>query len=514
VSAVDLRDETGPGLRRVPSRRRWAVLLAAAGGVLLAGCGSSQGQPAASSPSPRAADVRDGTRAVTGSTITSANVARLRLRWRAPIPTRDTFSGVDTAPPVVAGGTVYLQDMRSNVRAFSRATGRALWTRHFGVEDGGPNGVAVSSGRIFGSTDKAAFALDARTGAVLWMRKLAVTGAQHMNIVPVVANGLVYTSTVGLPPGGKGAVYGLDEATGAVRWRFVTIRGAWAIPKEAGGGGAWWPVSVDGDGRVYVGTSNPYPWGGTNEHPNGGAYAGAALYTDSLVVLDGRTGRLLWYDQVLAHDVRDYDFGSTPILATLTVNGSRTPIVLGAGKGGQVVAWNRDTHRRLWAAKVGKHLHDIGPLPPKPVEVCPGLLGGIVSPMAYADGRVYVPVVNLCMRGSSTGYPKGLAIDYSKGTGEVVALDAASGTRLWRRSFPRAIFACATVANDVVFTASYVGRIYALSASTGRTLWTALARAGVNACPTVDGDTLLVGAGGDPETRATPIHELLTYALP
>jgi outer membrane protein assembly factor BamB len=508
-----LRDETGPGSRRVPSWRFRALFLALAGCLSLTGCGSARGQPATTSP-PRAADAQDGARAATGSSISSANVGRLRLRWRAPIPAQDTFSGVDTAPPVVAHGIVYLQDMQSNVRAFSRSTGRALWTRHFRVEDGGPNGVAVSGGRVFGSTDKVAFALDAATGRVLWTRALAVTGAQHMNIVPVVANGLVYTSTVGLPPGGKGTIYALEEATGAIRWRFVTIRGAWAIPKEAGGGGVWWPVSLDAQGRVYAGTSNPYPWGGSKQHPNGAAYAGKALYTDSLVVLDGQTGRLLWYDQVLAHDVRDYDFGSTPMLATLTVSGRSTPIVIGAGKGGQVIAWDRGTHRRLWSAKVGKHLHDTGPLPATPVRVCPGLLGGIVSPMAYADGRVFVPVVDLCMQGSAVGYPRGLAIDYSTGTGEVVALDAATGARLWRRRFPRAIFACATVANDVVVTASYTGRIYALSAVSGRILWTATARAGVNACPTVDGDMLLVGAGGDPETLATPIHELLAYALP
>jgi outer membrane protein assembly factor BamB len=513
MSVGRLRDEAGPGRRRVPPRRSWRLLLAAAGGVLLTGCGSSQGQPAASAPVPRAVDAQDGARAATRSTISSTNVARLRIRWRWRIPAQDTFSGVDTAPPVVAGRIVFLQDMQSNVHAISRATGHQLWVRHFGVEDGGPNGVAVSGGRVFGSTDKTAFALDARTGRVRWTRTLAVTGAQHMNIVPVVANGLVYTSTVGLPPGGKGTVYALDEATGAVRWRFVTIRGAWAIPREAGGGGVWWPVSVDAQGRVYAGTSNPYPWGGSKQHPNGGAYAGNVLYTDSLVVLDGQTGKLLWYDQVLAHDVRDYDFGSTPILATQRVAGRSTPIVLGAGKGGQVIAWNRDTYRRLWTTKVGKHLHDTGPLPAKAVQVCPGLLGGIVSPMAYAGGRVFIPVVDLCMQGSSIGYPRGLAVDYSKGTGEVVALDAATGARLWRRTFPRAIFACATVANDVLFTASYVGRIYALSAASGRILWTATARAGVNACPTVDGGMLLVGAGGDPETLATPIHELLAYAL-
>jgi alcohol dehydrogenase (cytochrome c) len=404
--------------------------------------------------------------------------------------------------------------MRSNVRALDRATGRLRWTRHFGVEDGGPNGIAVSKGRVFGNTDTTAFALDASSGRVVWRHRLTTSTSQHVNIAPVVANGLVYTSVVGLPPGAKGTIYALDRRTGRLRWRFVTIRGSWAVPKEAGGGGLWWPVSVDAQGRVYAGVSNPYPWGGSKRHPNGGAYRGDALYTDSLIVLDGHTGRLLWYDQVTPHDVRDYDFAETPVLATVEIAGRPTDVVIGAGKGGRVIAWNRATHQRLWEREVGKHLNDRGLLPLKPVEVCPGLLGGVVTPMAYADRRVFVPVVDLCMRGSAIGYPKFMTLDYSKGRGEMVALDARSGARLWRRTFDSPVFGCATAARDVVFTATYDGRIYALAASDGRNLWTARARAGINSCPTVDGDTLLVGAGADPFSIATPVHELLAYRLP
>jgi outer membrane protein assembly factor BamB len=366
---------------------------------------------------------------------------------------------------------------------------------------------------VFGNTDTTAFALDAATGRVVWRHRLTTSASQHVNIAPVVANGLVYTSVVGLPPGAKGTIYALDRSTGRLRWRFVTIRGNWAVPKEAGGGGLWWPVSVDGQGRVYAGVSNPYPWGGSKEHPNGGAYRGDALYTDSLLVLDGRTGRLLWYDQVTPHDVRDYDFAETPILATLERAGRKTDVVFGAGKGGRVIAWNRATHQRLWEREVGKHLNDKGPLPPTPVVVCPGLLGGVVTPMAYAAGRLFVPVVDLCMRGSAIGYPRFLTIDYSKGTGELVALSAGSGARLWRRRFHSPVFGCATVARDVVFTATYDGRIYALAANDGRILWTVRARAGINSCPTVEGDTLLVGAGADPFSIATPVHELLAYRL-
>src|SRR5204863_374447 len=74
----------------------------------------------------------------------------------------------------------------------------------------------------------------------------------------------------------------------------------------------------------------------------------------------------------------------------------------GAGKAGHVVAWSRVTHRRMWNTAVGKHLNDVGPLPAKPVTVCPNLLGGVETPMAYADNRLFVPVVDLCGIGGAT----------------------------------------------------------------------------------------------------------------
>ena len=204
-------------------------------------------------------------------------------------------------------------------------------------------------------------------------------------------------STVGYAPFGRGAIYALDAATGAVRWKFVTIEEPWRYPLEAGGGGLWYPVSVDAQGRLYAGNSNPSPWGGTPERPNGAAFPGPVPYTDSLLVLDARTGRLLWYDQVTPHDVRDYDFEATPILAT--VEGDE--LVFGAGKAGRVIAWDRETRRRRWTTAVGLHRNDLGPLPRRRVTVCPGLLGGVETPMAYADGRLFVPVVDLCGWGSA-----------------------------------------------------------------------------------------------------------------
>src|SRR5207237_2492508 len=168
------------------------------------------------------------------------------------------------------------------------------------------------------------------------------------------------------------------------------------------------------------------------KRPNGAAFPGPVPYTDSLLMLDARTGRLLWHDQVTPHDVRDYDFEATPILATA----GGTDLVLGAGKAGRVIAWDRRTRRRLWNVEVGVHRNDRGPLPRRRVTVCPGLLGGVETPMASADGRLYVPVVDLCARGSAVGFQPLESLNPSRGRGELIALDEASGRELWTLRLP------------------------------------------------------------------------------
>jgi outer membrane protein assembly factor BamB len=428
-----------------------------------------------------------GTRAASGSTIDARNVAELRPRWRFRLRARPSFSGIYASTPVADRDTVYVQDLSSNVFALDRSTGALRWVHRFRARNDGPNGLAVDDQRVYGATDSDAFALDVATGRLLWRRHLTSRSEQFVDVAPVVWNGRVYLSTVGYPPFGRGAIYSLDAATGAVRWRFVTIERPWRHPREAGGGGLWYPVSIDAEGRLYGGNSNPAPWGGTPVRPNGGAFPGPAPYTDSLLVLDARTGRLLWHDQVTPHDVRDYDFEATPVL----VGGK----VIGGGKGGFVVAWDRRTHRRLWTASVGLHRNDRGPLPRRRVTVCPGLLGGVETPMAYSSGRLFVPVVDLCGWGSAIARQELDSLDASTGRGRLVALEAASGRTLWVRRLRSPVFGCATVANDVVFTATHDGTVYAFAASDGTILWRARMRAGVNGCPAVVGNLLVVGAG-------------------
>ena len=433
--------------------------------------------------------------------------SELRVRWRFRLPSEPGFSGIETATPVVSGGRVYIQDMNSNVYALGRGDGRLLWRHRYGRPNGGPNGLAVGYGRVFGGTDTSMFALAARDGREVWRVRLT-SSKNPITIAPLVANGLVYTSTTGQAPGGRGTLYALDQRTGAVRWRFDTIERPWRFPKEAAGGGAWYPPSIDNRGRIYWGIANPYPWGGSRRRPNGGMYPGAVRYTDSLVVLDARSGKLLWFDQVTPHDVRDYDFQLSPIVAGESV--------IGAGKAGRVVAWQRESHRRLWETTVGRRANDEGPLPTRPVRVCPGLLGGVETPMAYARGRLFVPVVDLCFRESAYGTSavSFYGADYSRGTGELVALDAGTGRRVWTRRFRSPDFGCATVAGGIVFTSTYDGRVYGLSTRDGSIVLHARARAGINACPAIAGDSLFVAAGTDHPAFPSPTFELIAYRLP
>jgi glucose dehydrogenase len=443
--------------------------------------------------------------------IDAGNAATLRPRWRFRIQAEPRESGSLTANPIVVGDTVYVQDMLSNVFALDRATGRVRWTARFGHGNPGPNGLAAGYGRIYGATDTTVFALDRESGRRLWRRRILTPVEHFVDVAPVVANGFVYTSTVGFPPAGKGALYALDALTGRVRWKFVTIEEEWRYPRLAGGGGAWFPVSVDEAGRVYSGNSNPGPWGGTRRFPNGAMYPGPVRWTNSLLVLEGNRGRLHWADQVTPHDVRDYDFQATPILAEV---GDRK-VVFGAGKAGRVIAWDRERRARLWEREVGVHLNDVGPLPRAMTTVCPGLYGGIETPMAYADGRLFVPVVDLCVRGSAIGFEPLAQIDVSgRGTGRLAALDGATGRRLWERRFADPVFACATVSDDVVFTATFDGWVYGLHVENGRILWRARMRAGINACPAVMGDLLVIGAGVPHPAFARPLLELVAFGLP
>jgi outer membrane protein assembly factor BamB len=488
---------TSTGLRRVSCLCALALVVAGA----TVACGGRTASNAWTSANGGVASQRS----VTATRLDAKTIPQLTVRWRFRLNPKGQAFGAITSNPIIRGNTVYVQDAVSSIYALDARSGALRWKHAFAAPNDGPNGLTVAGSRLYSATDTTAFALDANTGRLLWGRRLTNQFEQFVGIAPVVDRGRVYVSTQGVPPRGRGALYALSAATGKIVWRFQTIKEPWAHPDKTGGGGAWNPVSVDERGNVYAGIANPAPWGGSTAFPNGAWFAGPALYTDSLVVLAGPSGKLLWYDQVTRHDVRDHDFQASPVLATVDAR----PVLFGAGKGGRVVAWDRKTRTRIWTRAVGTHLHDLGPLPVPPTRVCPGLLGGVETPMAYADGRVFVPVVDLCVQGSAVMSPNVTILDPASGKGRLVALDGATGRTLWDRRLPSPNFGCATVSNDVVFTSTFDGTVYALHAEDGAVIWRAHMRAGINACAAVAGDLLLVGAGV--RRSSSDVPELIAF---
>jgi outer membrane protein assembly factor BamB len=139
-----------------------------------------------------------------GAPPAAPTVPPLEALWQA------AAEGGFYAPPTVVGETVYAAGLSGKVLALGAADGKPLWTHDTGSRCYA--GLAVAKGLVFGATaDKTVFALGAADGKPRWQRTL---------------DGLIYAtpaldgSVLVCATGESGTVYGLEAASGAVRWTF------------------------------------------------------------------------------------------------------------------------------------------------------------------------------------------------------------------------------------------------------------------------------------------------------
>jgi outer membrane protein assembly factor BamB len=421
---------------------------------------------------------------------------------------------------------VYIQDLACNVFALDFETGEVLWEHRYDNPTVGPNGPAVGWGKVFAATSVDTIsALDIETGEELWAVQLeGPVGA----IQPTVYDNTVYVSTLagvldpgeeaglrGYAGGATGIAYALDQETGEARWSFQTVEeGFWGNPELNGGAGLWFPPAIDTErDMLFYGTGNPAPFPGTIDFPNGSSRPGPNLYSNSIIALDRLSGELLWYYQVKPHDLFDLDFHMSPVLATVAIDGADRDIVIGAGKLGRILAFDRETGEVLWNTSVGEHDNDeLEEVPEgQTVMVLPGVYGGVETPMAYADGIVYASVVNLPTPYTATGHDAENGAEavqraermteVTEGTGEIVALDAATGEIQWTHDVDSVPFGGATVVNDLIVASTFEGTVFALDRGSGEELWRAQLAVPLIAWPAVVDDTIIVGAGAGQNAR-------------
>jgi outer membrane protein assembly factor BamB len=470
----------------------------------IAGCGgsSSGGEDASFTgsgyPGVDAANTRN-----PKSEIDSSNVSGLSLAWTAPIPGTSSF-GSYASTPVIDKGVIYSQDLASNVQALSLDSGEVLWSTNLEQPDEGPNGVVVAKGKVFGATPTEAFALDQKTGNELWSVQLTRNEHEGIDMAPGYHDGMVYVSTVPVTAtaayegGGAGILWALDAKTGKKLWHFDTVpESLWGNKAVNSGGGVWYPPAFDEKGSMYFGVGNPAPFPGTPQFPFGSSRPGPNLYTDSLVKLDAKSGKMDWYHQVTPHDVYDWDFQGPPIL--LEAGGKK--IVAAAGKNGIALAADRETGKVIWQRPVGTHNgHDEDGLLAmrgeeskiKTGTVYPGTLGGVIAPMSTDGKLLFLPIVNSplsLVSGSQTGEGSGAS------NGEVWALDAATGKIEWKEELGTPAFGATTAVNDLVFATAYEGTVSAFKAKSGQVVWREKLPAGTNSGVMANGDTLIAPAG-------------------
>jgi quinoprotein glucose dehydrogenase len=310
-------------------------------------------------------------------------------RWRS-----DNFSvpaeRSNQSTPLMVKGTLYFTTGSTRwVIAADAATGATRWTWRLDEGDRARRAPRRDSGRGVAywstgdGTDERIFtvtpgfqlvALDARTGlpvptfgdkgivdikANLGVPIDVMTAAIGSSSPPLVFENVVIIGPaleVGTAPPSKtnvpGRITAFDARTGKLVWRFNTIPQAgekgvetWENEswKYTGNAGAWAPLSLDEKrGYVYLPVEDA-----TGDY-YGGHRPGDNLFSSSLVCLDARTGKLIWYYQIIHHDIWDRDNASAPILTDITVDGRRIEAVVQLTKQAYAYVFDRATGKPVW----------------------------------------------------------------------------------------------------------------------------------------------------------------------
>ena len=361
--------------------------------------------------------------------ITPENVDELEVAWvyrtgevarRGPKAT--AYSSVQNTPILVDGSLIVCTPF-NRIIALDPATGRERWVFDAGIkldlevphyncrgvtqwtDPEAPSDGACRKRILFGTNDLRLMAIDAHTGkpcagfgeagavpVPAVMPADARKGEARIVAAPVIVNGVLVTGTVVLDNqranAPLGTVFAFDPRSGALKWTFDPIPRDPADPAYAtwldggaertGAANVWSTMVVD-EARdlVFLPVSSPAPdfWGGGRKGDN--------LYSSSLVVLKGATGKVVWHRQLVHHDIWDWDVSSPPMLIDIRQNDGRKdgtviPAVVQNTKQGFVFVFDRETGEPVFGVEErpvpqwrlpGEWLSPTQPFPVKPLPL-------------------------------------------------------------------------------------------------------------------------------------------------
>ena len=350
--------------------------------LMLAGCsGQDFDMPAAGEAEVRATTSwsshggPDGRKYVDLDVIDKSNVGDLELAWTYQTNRTDT---VFQSTPVLVEGRLLFCTPFNRVVALDPATGGELWTfdpqidpalrpaNEFNCRAVAPRGTPERAcpARVFMATNDArlmAFSavdgrrcadfgnngeidLDEGVGQIDWSGEYQVTSP------PAVAGDLVVVGSA-ISDGNRidapsGVVRAFEVQSGKLVWAFDLAppdfdyaTGAVSSAGYAlGTPNVWAPIAVDVErDLVFLPTGNPSP----DYYRPGGV--NMAHYGAAVVALRASTGEVVWHFNTVIRDFWDFDVPSQPVLATLTIDGAPTDVVIQATKMGHIFVLNRDT---------------------------------------------------------------------------------------------------------------------------------------------------------------------------
>ena len=289
--------------------------------------------------------------------INVANVGQLRAQWLFHAGNTDRLE----VTPVVVDGLMFVT-AANDAFALDARTGRVVWHHARPISEGLIDdasrhinrGVALWNNRVYMETDNAhLLCLDARSGNLLWDVAYADWNKNYgATSAPLVVKDKVLVGTSGGDDGVRGFVAAYDALTGKLAWRFWTIPapgefGFESWPKDLylqGGGTTWMPGTYDPElNLIFWTTSNPAP------DFEGSVRPGDDLYTDCVLALDPDSGKLRWYFQFTPHDLFDYDATETPILVDTVYQGEPRKLMVQANRNGFVYVLDRTNGKFLSA---------------------------------------------------------------------------------------------------------------------------------------------------------------------